>query len=178
MKLFTIFILMACALSASGCSHTLLRRAPPPQPTCAYIDWFEIGRADGRAGSTMTKLQEYHQRCDPLGTPPAVDAYRNGRELGLIDFCSANGALEAGRSGLMNHDVCPEHLKETFTANFEIGRRIRALENDGSELKARIDNMTQLLKPSSTSLRAQIEQLKSRRAQIESQIDQLERQAE
>ena len=80
--------LILIALLLSGCTSARLGSSQPPKATCANIDWFEIGRADGRQGALAKKFEEYRTRCEPLGTPPAADVYGNGRELGLLEFCA------------------------------------------------------------------------------------------
>jgi hypothetical protein len=147
----------------------------PPSP-CANIDWHETGRLDGRAGSLVSKLTEYQRRCDKTDHPVETDLYENGRESGLIDYCSATGGLEAGKSGLVYQGVCPENLEPVFLTNFQLGSKIHELESENSELESRMANLKLLMPPSqkSGSLANLIEQLKTRHAANTSTINDLE----
>lgn len=152
---------------------------PPRASTCANIDWYEIGRIDGRSGQTLDRLNELQAKCDSTPNPVQVDLYTNGRDAGLVDFCSPTGGLEAGKSDKTYRDVCPENFAPAFLSNFELGKKIRELELENIDLEARIDDLTRLISPKQTggSVRAQIETLKSRRAANNSAISNLENSA-
>lgn len=143
------------------------------------MDWYEIGRLDGLSGTPLRKLEEHKHQC-PDG-PEAVheEMYTNGRNAGLVEYCSAQGGLEAGRNGDQYMSVCPAHLEPVFLANYQLGQKIRELEMENEDLDARIRNLSRLISPTSpsTSIRGQIEQLRNRRTQNTLQIIDLEMQA-
>lgn len=143
------------------------------------MDWYEIGRLDGLSGTPYSKLEEHKLQC-PDG-PEAVheEMYANGRDAGLVEYCSAQGGLEAGRNGEEYKNVCPAHLEPDFLANFQLGHKIRELEMENEDLDARIQNLSRLISPTSpsTSIRSQIEQLRNRRTQNTIRIIDLENQA-
>lgn len=147
----------------------------PQRPACANVDWYETGRMDGHSGTRLEKITDYRKKCE--GSSVDEELYMNGREAGLVEFCTPSGAIEAGKLGTEYRGVCPEHTEAAFLSNYKIGQRIRELEEENSDLQGRIDNLMKLITPnsSSPSIRSQIDQLKNRRAQIEDQIDKLER---
>lgn len=146
---------------------------------CAHMDWYEIGRLDGLSGTPLSKLEEHKLQC-PDG-PGAVheEMYTNGRDAGLVDYCSVQGGLEAGKNGEEYKNVCPAHLEPVFLANFRLGQKIRELESENEDLDARIRNLSRLISPTSPSpsIRSQIDQLRSRRTQNNIRIIDLENQA-
>src|SRR5262249_55632086 len=145
----------------------------------ANLDWYEAGRSDGVLGYSIGKLDSYRQRCDSTDAPVKTDAYVNGRDAGLVDFCSATGGLEAGKSGIPYEKVCPENMEPMFLTHYEIGKRIRELENESSYLESRIDNLSELLSPvrAGGSVREKIDELRGRRAQIDRELIDLESKA-
>lgn len=157
----------------SACTQTLSK----PQITCAHIDWYEVGRADGLQGHRFEKISEHQKRCDNSPHPVSVDLYTNGRELGLTEFCTPTGGVAAGRTGLSYNGVCPFHLEKAFLTNFEIGKRIRALESENADLDSKLSVLFTQPGPvtiENTSIKTQIDQLKKRRAQIDQEIMTLE----
>jgi len=168
---------------ATSCQTSPIAPGPqvPTRSPCAYIDWFETGRADGLAGLPPSKLGTYQERCNQTAYPVKTDQYLTGRETGLVDFCSATGGLEAGRRLQPYEKVCPENLESVFLGQYELGRKIHDLESDRSELEDRIANLRQLMPASmspeaqaGSSVRAQIEQLKARQAKINQDLNSLE----
>jgi hypothetical protein len=145
--------------------------------TCANIDWWEIGRADGASGLPATKVQEHQSRCDSTPTPVDAQLYANGRDAGLIEYCSATRGLEMGRNGSTYEGVCPEHLEQKFVMNYERGRRIISLERENLELDQKIQELLRQAvstNQSTSPLRLQLEQLRAQRDQNALEISQLE----
>lgn len=170
----------------AGCQTSPIDPGPqvPTRSPCAYIDWFETGRADGLAGLPSTKLGTYQERCNQTSFPVKTDQYLTGRETGLVEFCTPTGGLEAGRRLQPYEKVCPENLEPGFLSQYELGRKIHDLESDRSELEDRIATLRQLMPASmspeaqaGSSIRAQIDQLKARQAKINQDLNSLENKA-
>ncbi|RYZ80335.1 MAG: DUF2799 domain-containing protein, partial [Proteobacteria bacterium] len=117
----------------------------PTQPSCANIDWFEVGRADGAMGSPAEKSADYHLRCDATPHPFSQELYANGRNAGIVEFCTNTAGFEAGRNGSAYEGVCPDFLEKGFLESFRIGQKVRELESDNTDLQDRIDGLVRLL---------------------------------
>lgn len=178
-----VLLLVPLLTACSSLPKTLAEKLPlskkPTQASCANLDWFEIGRADGAMGARLEKNSEYHQRCDATPNPFDTDLYVNGRNAGLIEFCSSTQGFEAGRSGTPYDVVCPYHLEKNFLESYKIGAKVRELESENVDLQSRIDDLVRLLAPNQpgSSVRAKIDQLRELRVQNESEIDTLENRA-
>jgi len=176
-KLVVLTLFGSNLLSCTNSTKISVPTTQPVRSSCANIDWFETGRADGAVGSNLSKLVTYQEHCDKTPFPVKMDQYTTGRENGLVEFCSPTGGLEAGKTLRLYEKVCPENREESFLAQYDLGKRIRHLENDRSELEARIINLRNLLsrdaKPES-SIRQQIEHLKTRQAQLTQEMMTLE----
>lgn len=103
----------------SGCATRTLITAVP----CQGLDWFEIGRRDGAIGKPLSGLNQHIEEC-ANGEPPNTDLYVNGRNAGLVDFCTNQSGFEIGRSGTPYMAVCPEHLEKRFLPGYEQGQRV------------------------------------------------------
>ena len=128
----------------------------------------------------MTRSKDYLSRCEHSSHPFDSELYANGRNAGLVEYCTATVGFEAGRNGTTYEKVCPDHLEKAFLENYELGARVRNLESENADLQSRIDNLVHLLAPNQpgSSVRAQIDQLRNMRVQNESEIDTLENRAQ
>jgi Protein of unknown function (DUF2799) len=169
---------LACVLALlSACTSAPKRE----DSRCAGIDWWEMGRTDGVAGLTLEKgLAEHAPTCQDSQFPVAKDLYENGRDAGLIDYCAPQQGLAAGHAGATYEGVCPAYLEAEFLAQYKVGQRLHALESEDNELESRIENLLSLLSKTQTgsALRSQIEELKTRRANLDVEISKLESSAQ
>lgn len=169
-----LLTVMALAMSALGCAQVPIL---PQQASCDNIDWFDIGRNDGASGVPLSKIEEYQLRCDTTPAPVDAELYTNGRNAGLVDFCSSRVGIELGKRGEAHHDVCPEPLRTRFLEGYDIGNRIRLLERENADLQARIDRMVRTVAsatPTTTPTQVQLENLRKRKNQINAEIASLE----
>lgn len=113
----TALLILALLVSTSCATHHLITATP-----CKGLDWFEIGRRDGAMGKPVDALGQHVREC-VTGVPPDSDLYLNGRNAGLVDFCTTQSGYELGRAGLKYMSVCPEHLEKKFLPGYEQGRR-------------------------------------------------------
>jgi len=168
---------VACMVVLASCT-TNPRLTDSIQSICANFDWYEIGRADGTYGSSADKLNERQKQCDGTTNPVNPEMYLNGRDEGLITYCTPYGGIQAGRSGQIYEKVCPENTEAAFLRNYSLGEKIHQLEEQNGELEARIANLNALMSPlhSRSSVTGQIEILKGRRFENFTAISTLENQ--
>ncbi|MES2962641.1 MAG: DUF2799 domain-containing protein [Bdellovibrionota bacterium] len=161
-------------IGLASCSH---QSKTAVADACAGIDWWETGRTDGVSGHSTFRLDDHKRRCNSGESPVDVDLYLNGRDAGLIDFCTPQQGFSAGRSGANYENVCPLHLEETFLRSYDAGVRLSKLENQDTELESRIANLSRLLsnQQAGPAVRAQVDQLRGRRAELISEISKLEK---
>jgi hypothetical protein len=144
--------------------------------TCNGIDWYEAGRTDGVSGLPATKINEYKTTCDRTGAPVNVELYVNGREAGLVDFCSPTRAREAGRTGMSYSHVCPSYLEAAFLKGFESGLKLRVLENEHASIDVQIRKLARRINggPEAPSARSEIDSLKAQLSRLDREISSLE----
>ncbi|MCM2281580.1 MAG: DUF2799 domain-containing protein [Bdellovibrionaceae bacterium] len=148
--------------------------------TCENIDWYEIGRQDGINGDTLDSWDRHAQACAGARTTPENDLYLNGRNAGLVEYCSPAGGLEAGKSGREYGHVCPEYLEDRFLPAYEVGRRIHLLEVENLDIEKSMNSIFNQLSrrtirpPEESALQADLEKLRRRRATNEIQINDIE----
>jgi hypothetical protein len=176
LSLMTGVLLLGCVQLPS------LRSAESP---CANFDWYEAGRTDGASGIPISHFKELQARCNGSGAAAetAEILFMNGRDAGLVTYCTLQMGLELGKAGEPYEGVCPSHLESRFLSAYEIGKRIRKLEGDNMELEVRIDSIFRSLEanelqvksgPEFQKMKSQLDSLKSRRASNKSEINSLE----
>lgn len=124
LKTFGLFLLFT--LIFAGCAH----QAHQP---CQEKDWYEIGRQDGAVGVPET---HYNQRTANCSNPTAQtkSLYNQGRNAGLVSYCSPINAFELGKSDAKYHKVCPDNLEPDFLRSYHKGRKFIQLQNKNAEL--------------------------------------------
>jgi hypothetical protein len=162
---------------------------------CLAMDWRTVGYEDGAAGMGIERLTWRRQACARYGVAPDLDAYRLGRDEGLLEFCVPGNGFRVGAAGQRYGGACPDLLADEFLEAYEAGRQLWRLERRVDEALAgitskrneiqRIDellsaaSMVIVSAESTTETRAQalldMKNLTDRRTQAAVEIDALER---
>lgn len=174
----TIISALAALLLVSACSTTPLE----DRFSCANSDWYEIGRRDGASGAPLARWAHYHERCGDRIDPQSEDMYRNGRNSGLVEYCTPNNAFELGRMHIAYNSVCPSQMESAFTEAYEKGTHARELDLETKRVSQRIEQLSQQLTEQRTiasdqkaKLSGELEVLKQQRAELEQQINKIAR---
>lgn len=164
------FFALSIPLVIAGCTSTAER------VSCAQRDWYESGRHDGAQGATLDRLARYKVECGNEFNSAWESLYTNGRNAGLVEFCSPDNAFQLGRMGLSYMYVCPSTVEELFLNAYRKGQEARRLEVSNKKIDAKIDeNLSKLnnveTKNERRELASEIEALKKKRAQNEKSLD-------
>lgn len=110
---------VACSSSSSSISKT----------NCASMDWFEYGRRDGSKGAAKEQIENYRKLCGDQFSGASETLYVNGRNSGLVEYCTPQNGFEVGKMGSPYLYVCPSLMEPAFISEMRRGQRHR----DGSE---------------------------------------------
>ena len=182
--LFRQCLQIALLGASSGGLVACVGSALRPTPTCAKVDWYEIGRRDGAEGKVADENAATPKECARDLLQGESEAYENGWNAGVVEFCTASAGLEAGRSGQTYEQVCPTHLERGFLEGYRAGVRIHELEEKNVAISRRIDSLSQSLEKASPAvgpasvtdsknlsrLRSQLDDLKRQQATVDEQI--------
>ena len=95
----------------------------------------------------------------------------NGRNAGLVDFCSPASGFDMGRNGEIYYYVCPVDVESQFLARYRIGRRVYQLEKANQEIAIELESILKRLETAQISsqqkgrLGQQVKNLRSARSQ-------------
>jgi hypothetical protein len=121
-----VSLLAVAALAVSGCASI-------SKDECRAMDWRTVGYEDGATGQGIERLSSRRQACAKHGVTPDLDAYRLGREEGLLEYCRPANGFRVGASGRGYGGVCPDYLATAFTESYQTGRQLWQLERRVSD---------------------------------------------
>jgi hypothetical protein len=160
-------------LSTLGCASQEVISA------CKNADWYEIGREDGSLGFTSGAFDRHRRECKNQADPSFEDVYMNGRDRGLIEFCTPENAFALGKSGQLYYYVCPFQVEQEFISQYRRGQKVLALEKDNLQLDQRMEALfNRMRSPASLDQKfgtaSELTNLKQLRAKNEAEISKLQ----
>jgi hypothetical protein len=150
---------------------------------CRYADWQTIGFQDGSRGYPADRIGSHRKACAEHGVMPDMAAYQQGRDQGLVHYCTAANGVKTGRSGHSYRGVCPAELQADFQIGYSLGRQINALRVDMGKHQVRVHNLDKLLDSDELDdeererLRYEIRQLEREYGRMEVNLENLESEA-
>lgn len=120
--LFSLAAIGAAAALINGC-------ATLSEAECVAGDWYGVGRADGAQGRSYDRLGEHIEACQAHGVTPDHVLYEQGRQQGLLSFCTPQSGFRRGRTGGGYGGVCPADLEPDFLAGYSDGRMVHAAQS-------------------------------------------------
>lgn len=132
-----LILVSIAILSGIGCSSA------PEKISCSQSDWYEIGRLDGAQGRGIDALEKHRNNCGASFGDDNETVYTNGRNAGLVEYCSLENAYEMGRMATAYSYVCPTTVEAAFLGQYEKGKVARELETQNEKLDARMYSIRQ-----------------------------------
>jgi len=121
--LYKISFLLAVSSVIVGCSTM-------SADECETADWRTIGYEDGAAGREASAISRHRKACAEHGVTANFDAYKQGHQEGLRQFCRPANGYQAGRKGATYKGVCPRDMEDEYLAAYEDGYEHFRLEKD------------------------------------------------
>ena len=148
-KLFIPPIILLCL---GGC-------ATMNESECLNADWRIIGMEDGADGHLPSYLGEHRTACASYNVRPNLDAYMQGHQLGVQQYCTPSNGYNVGKQGKTYNGVCPPEREAEFLAAYDHGYEHyilqRELDDIDSSIRYKSDSIDDL-KEKITELEKQI----------------------
>jgi hypothetical protein len=158
---------------------------------CLVSDWSAIGYEDGARGYTTDRFGQHRKACAKHGVAANFEAYKRGREQGLLEFCQPARGYTLGVSGGRYNGVCSAEVEPEFVQAYNAGHQLYSLRAAVSsaesaihakkgELKYAEDRIVaigaELISMKTTTkqrvdLLAEMKELSERTGELESEID-------
>ena len=115
---------------------------------CVQGDWFGIGLRDGQLGELSSKIEQHRESCGKHGISPDADLWEQGRQRGLLTYCTPKNAYEVGSRGSHLKGSCSAAAYTEMQPAFErgqkyydISQRIAHLESEKADIYQELDNL-------------------------------------
>lgn len=168
-----IFALLGILSLTGACNSTPLAE----RFSCANSDWYEIGRRDGASGASPDRIEIYKGKCGQRLENESEDMYINGRNAGLVEYCTGKNGFELGRMNVAYNHVCPHSMEKDFLVAFERGVRARNIEMENKKIETRIEALAaQLLdsravaSDSKNAISDELQNLKDKRVENDQEL--------
>lgn len=133
--------LMIVAAAAAGALLGLASCATLSKEQCLAGDWSGQGYSDGAAGLSMSRLDEHAEACAKHGVTPDAAAYADGRDQGLVRYCTPASGFRSGRTGSGYGGVCPAWLERDFLPAYQDGQLVYAAQQALDAARGRVDSL-------------------------------------
>jgi hypothetical protein len=106
---------------------------------CATGDWYSVGLEDGAKGRLTSFFGRHVKACSKHGVTPIKPLWLDGRERGLVTYCTPQNAYRIGRSGNRINSVCAPSTEAAMVAPHSYGLRYYDLTQEIASIEAEID---------------------------------------
>ncbi len=125
-------IVAACAsIALGGC-------ASMSGDECAMSDWSAVGYEDGARGYTTDRFSTYRKACSKHGVAPDFQAYLQGRDQGLVEYCQPGRGFHLGSRGAAYGGVCGAELEPEFLDAYNAGYQLYELRVNVNSANSRV----------------------------------------
>jgi len=133
---FTRLCKIACCL---GLTYLLASCATMSPEECQQAQWQDVGQRDGLRGAPLSVLSSRVEDCAKVDVVVDTQAYNQGRDLGLANYCRVENAVPLGLSGAGYAGVCPPAIEMVFVPRYQVARAVFVARSDIKNLYDRTE---------------------------------------
>jgi hypothetical protein len=174
---FSLFIGMLGLSLLGGC-------ATLSEGECRSSDWYDIGFRDGRLGEPQDRISRHAGACAEHGVTPDRGRYLEGREAGLVQYCTQHNGLAVGESGASYQGVCAVSDEDAFLSGYSVGQALHRVRSRLSSVDYEIQGLDKSIaaegvdKKELTTLIYRRVQLEGERGEMREELRRLEIEAD
>lgn len=135
----SVLSLLAGIFALSGCASL-------NEKECQTADWRMIGYEDGTVGRSTIQLKDHRKACAKHGITPDLDAYRQGHEAGLVEYCHPVKAYQLGKGGNAYPRLCPAEKESALRPAYRDGKKVYELQSVIRKTQQRLSGKQRELK--------------------------------
>ncbi len=137
---------------------------------CALSDWSAVGYEDGARGYTTDHFSTYRKACSKHGVAPDFQAYLQGREQGLVEYCQPGRGFHLGSRGAAYGGVCDVDRESEFLDAYHAGYQLYELRSSVNAANSRVYAKEKELEQNTVEIRAKEAALISEETTTEERI--------
>lgn len=133
------------ALSGFGVLLVISGCATLSHEECLRGDWYQVGVQDGQQGHAFSRIDDHRRACRE--TPAIIDesAYRAGRDIGLLSYCTPVSGYRVGQRGNAAPNACPVETAQGFLHGHLLGEQVYDAEQEVAAAERRLRNLERQL---------------------------------
>lgn len=131
-------VIATTALFLSGC-------ASMSKEECLTANWLDQGFRDGRTGQPLSRLEDHRTACAKVAVIPNNNLYIEGRERGVLLYCTPDNGLQEGLQGRPYRNACPTELEPAFLSAYNNGKQVYEAEQQVERLNNQSRQLEQSL---------------------------------
>lgn len=168
---------IAILIQISGC-------ATLSESECKTANWQIIGLEDGSQGRPTSYIGEHRKACSEYTISPDLNAYLEGHQQGLKQYCTEANGYQQGVRGKALSQVCSGDLATNFSRGHQRGLFVYQAGSEMRAMQATVDSMYHRLEEIERNRTAYEEELvrdgtsEYRRRELLDEIKELERESE
>ena len=113
---------------------------------CLTANWLDQGFRDGHSGQPLARIADHRKACAKVGVRPDDALYLQGRDQGIVHYCTPENGLAVGRQGQPYRHACPAQLEHQFLIFYEKGKELYDAEQRIETLNEDTRQLEQLLR--------------------------------
>ena len=175
-RLACLSVLLA-TISLSGCASL-------SESECRSNSWADIGFRDGRNGRSPDRIADHKEACEKYGIEPDRDDYLDGRDEGLVQYCTRHNGFQVGSANGTYEGVCAASNERAFLEGFNKGKslydarsRLASVESEISDVDEKRDEKD-LSKEVREELFERRYRLEVERVRAQERVERLERETQ
>lgn len=149
-----ILVLGTIAITVSSC-------ATMNKDECLTADWKTIGYGDGTNGYEASRIAQHTSACAEHKIRPDLNAYNQGRDQGLNQYCIPSTGYNKGASGYRYNGVCSGHNEGAFVDALNYGLTVHSAVARLNSLKSNYSQQEQYIAQLERSLQQKENQIVS-----------------
>ncbi len=114
---YCVILVLMLSVFLDGC-------ASMDQAECVAANWHALGLGDGQEGKKSTHYSEYRKDCSAFGVSVDADAYIDGWETGIRNYCTRDNGFRVGVKGSIYQHSCPSESEDRFSNSYQTGRAV------------------------------------------------------
>lgn len=130
-------LLVAAALAAGGALLASCETMSAEQ--CAAADWGALGFNDA-ASNANDRFADRAQSCSEKGFQPDQQAYYDGFQHGMREFCTPEHGFQFARGGGSFNGTCAPDLAQDFAYAYADGRRVHDAQAEVDAVRSRMSS--------------------------------------
>lgn len=132
---------------AALCVFAVAACAELDKQACEQGDWLSIGQLDGSRGRGAAFVERHMKSCAKHGIAVDTAVWEQGRQQGLLVFCTPEAQYQAGRDGRPFNEICAEENLPVHREAYEKGQKYFTLTQRIERLEARIHRLNRRIAP-------------------------------